>query len=260
MRFSFLLVSLLAPCVLGNKVAGPWQMLFLWYAYQLDVRANGTPAKIAVGCVGTNSGHCYFDELLQYAQRAGQRWNGQSGVGQDLKPDVVSTADSLTKGGYVPNWDNEQLFGKGSNIPQTLAKQWGELIDRVQNIRSTTKIDVSDLVDPLKLAVQGTHEMRLMDNSPELFKALTGYLGYTPEQKTRTALNGQTIVEVDETATQAKHSDFDSKFPGFFAWVDNIKKTSPQRFKQSGLKDFVLHNNAVQEIQRFETRLNAGCA
>jgi hypothetical protein len=56
-------------------------MMFLWYAYQLDMVANGgTPTRIAVGCVGcvgTNNGLCYFDELLQYVQRAGSQWLSQ---------------------------------------------------------------------------------------------------------------------------------------------------------------------------------------
>lgn len=92
-------------------------MVFLWYAYQVDIGAgNGSPTRIAVGCRGSNNGLYYFDELLQYAQYRNQKWNGNSGVGQNLKPDVVSTADKLTKGGYVSNWDNERRFGAGSGM------------------------------------------------------------------------------------------------------------------------------------------------
>jgi hypothetical protein len=240
-------------------------MMFLWYAYQLDIIGNGgTPSKIAVGCVAANGGRpCYFDDLLDYVQRASQKWPGSSGVGQNLKPDVVSTATTLTGKGYAPDWDNNLLFGRGANVPQTLARQWEEIVDRVQEIRRAPPpgVDISDLVDNLKLAVQGAHEMRIIDQATGLLATLKAYLGYEPEQKTtRKALDGTAIVELDEPATQALHSDFSAKFPGLWAWLDNMKKTNPQRYKLQPFKNTVLHNNALQSMQGFETRLNAGCA
>lgn len=130
----------------------------MWYAYRLDILdGGGTPMTLAVGCKGTWNGLCYFDELLQYLQRGSQPWSKPSGVGKNLDPDVLSTAKSLRKDGFAPNWDVNKIFGQGTfaSASPGIDLIMTPIVDRIQAIRSSPPrppvIDPTGIINKIKL-------------------------------------------------------------------------------------------------------------
>jgi len=101
----FLCVFSLAASVLGSS-AGVYQVVYFWYAYQLELLANPTTKIIAPECIGSApGGACYFDEFARYIQSSGKGttpWpiNAASGIGTNMSPDPTTAAKALEANGY----------------------------------------------------------------------------------------------------------------------------------------------------------------
>lgn len=88
----FVSLFLCVVSVAGNVMAGPYQTVWLWYAYRLDGMTS-TP-EMALGCHGTApNGRCYFDEFLRYIEKG--PWEGHTAVGKTEDPDVERTVEEL---------------------------------------------------------------------------------------------------------------------------------------------------------------------
>lgn len=91
--------------VLGNKAAGPFQTMWLWYAYRIDGMSDNP--EMALGCSDSTPGNrrCHFDEFLRYTESVKidkgnpVPWTGSTRVGDNADPDVERTADELDKMG-----------------------------------------------------------------------------------------------------------------------------------------------------------------
>jgi len=87
----------LVTSVVASIPAGPYQFVFLYYAYRIEVEAFGAQGTyIAPFCVGSlPKGDCNFDDFLKHVQPADTpKWNGATGV-TDILPDVEVAAQKL---------------------------------------------------------------------------------------------------------------------------------------------------------------------
>lgn len=91
----FALLSCLIPFIgiaIASVEAGPYQTIWLWYAYRIDGMRD--PAKMAIHCTGTGpNGRCKFDEFLRWADT--YPWEGSTSVRDSLDPDMKTTVEEL---------------------------------------------------------------------------------------------------------------------------------------------------------------------
>ncbi len=250
--------------------------MWLWYAYELDAAANGgVPKTIAVGCQpASNNGRCYFKDLAQWLQnRSKKNPRGQFvpdvGVGTDLTPDVIDTANKLRTGGYKSNWDPKKLLPASKLVG--LNPGFGQLFktihNSVQDIRSTLArpltADMQDMEDRIKLAMQGVHEMRIADMAlSNFFTELEGFLDYPLIRKTpqKLAIDGTTLYdELDHDANEVAHSGYKAAYASFLTKCEDPDiKESDNSFWKKFNKDtnIMMHHNAIVASQAIESSLH----
>ena len=249
--------------------------MWLWYAYELDAAANGgIPKTIGVGCKpASNNGRCYFKDLAQWLQLRNKRFPGGQfvpdvGVGTDLTPDVIDTANKLRTGGYKSNWDPKKLLpaskliGPNPNFGQIFTS----IHNSVQDIRGMLErpltADMQDIEDRIKLAMQGVHEMRIADMAlSNFFTELEGFLDYPLIKKTpqTLAIDGTTLYdELDHDANEAAHSGYKAAYASFLAKCEDpdIKTNYNsfwKTFKDTGI---ISHHKAMVASQAIESSLH----
>jgi hypothetical protein len=97
-------------------LAGPYQVVFFWYAYQLEVQANPTGNReIAPYCPAKTRSDkiCTFDEFAKYIKKktgTPKVWKGSSGVSATENwPEAKEAADGLVKNNYQSDIDSNKL-------------------------------------------------------------------------------------------------------------------------------------------------------
>ncbi|KAI0191620.1 hypothetical protein F4808DRAFT_476033, partial [Astrocystis sublimbata] len=263
-----LLLSLLTP-VFASKLAGPYQTMYYWYAYRLDIKANGVnPDMIAPGCPGSApDGTCYFLEFVDHLQRPGKNLDpGQSvSFGKDFYPDAVTGIGEINKltseGGkpFVPNADPQKIFKSGTFTSPSpkLSDIMGKVTDKIQGAR--TKLGdaaVQDGLDQARRAMTGTHQARLADNGQDLIDSINNYLKNKKKRttkvdtKTVTALDGSKFIDVDVPGTTAKDANFAQDFSDFQQWL------STQKGGKTTLGSVRMHWDAAQGVAQLEARVH----
>lgn len=127
-------VFLCAGHVLGSVRAGPYQSMFLWYAYRLDQMNGGH--EVAPGCVGnavdgggTRTGKCTFDEFLKYIQRVGnadatKAWKGTTTAGNGPNLDFDRVVNELQTQGTAGDGETRYVrlstLDTGVNLPASM--------------------------------------------------------------------------------------------------------------------------------------------
>lgn len=160
-------VDLIESSILGREADLILQMMWLWYAYELDAAANGgTPKTIAVGCQPANNNEwCYFKELSQYVQLKTKKSVPvpDVGVGTILNLEVLATANKLRAAGYNGNWDIKKLLpaSKLNGMGPSFGACFKVLHNSIQDIRGTLErplsADLQAKEDRLIEAMSGVH-------------------------------------------------------------------------------------------------------
>ncbi|KAL4812587.1 hypothetical protein BDW67DRAFT_126070 [Aspergillus spinulosporus] len=263
---SILLFSaFLAPHVLASKKAGPYQVVYMWMAYRMDIQAFGARDEmIAPNCFGTvPDGTCYFDEFLEYIQKDGKTITSglPTSIGKYFWPDAVSAAQEIEKlngGGFVPDTDAHKLFQTGTftvGNPQ-LSAILDMFTDKIQAARIKLGDDaLSDGLEEARTAITGVHQARVADQGQDYIDVINDYLrdekgtSLTVETKNPTALDGSTYLDVDIEKTVAKDSAFAGYWKDFQTWMSQQKRT-----KKTKVGNVKMHWDAIQGVQRIEAR------
>jgi hypothetical protein len=173
MKLQFLLcLCSLASSVLASQGAGPYQTVFVWYAYRLEVLQYGPLSTLTgTGCVGTvPGGGCYFDEFIRWIQRTGrksQAWTGSTGIGTNLTPDTEDAVTKLIVEGYPSNIDPSKLLPHTyvSGKPPSLTAMFNVVMENIAATRQAMKVAGTDETHSVELeemrrAMIGTTEAR----------------------------------------------------------------------------------------------------
>ncbi|OJJ06596.1 hypothetical protein ASPVEDRAFT_875720 [Aspergillus versicolor CBS 583.65] len=209
---AILLLSAIVQYVTANALAGPYQSLYIWYAYRMEIEAFGAGSnQIASGLKGSApDGTCYFDELMDGLQRAGQGLApGQhTSVGKELAPDVAKTAKEIRglkspdpKGGtkaFVCNIDSDKLFKPGQSTKPMNSLQ--DLLDNVTDRIDAARNKVGDeaLGDALKnaqMAISGVQEQRIRDMGQDYINTVNDYLKNEKQSSTKVTTDQKTDME-----------------------------------------------------------------
>ena len=160
----------------------------------MDVMVNEPADRlIAVGCVGTGPGNsCLFDEFLRYIQMTSKKtplWTGSTTVGDDLTPDVVSTANELATRGVAKTSTRYTNTYKTSKLCETLkdkptvtySELLGAIVNSIQKCRAKVAtmsgIDIDRELSGARRALTITHQARLADNAGYIIKGVNNILG-----------------------------------------------------------------------------------
>ncbi|KAJ6032220.1 hypothetical protein N7540_002952 [Penicillium herquei] len=273
--YACLVLCLLATEVLANVWSGPYQLMFLWYAYRLDIKSSPGANTIAKGCVGTVSDKsCYFDEFLKYIQQTPskkakwKRWTGSSSVGKNLDPDVIDTATELRTimapstdpaARYSDKLDWNKIlkeFAKGSS--PSFVKSYGALVNLVQKMRaadSTKYIEDSEELYRLKQSMVLANDGRAYDDATYKIEAVNAELAelgfdWKAETKEVNAADGQNWEVVDTEATLKAHPEAEEDvLAAVKVYADSWGKADSTNLQS------IAHAKALYISQAFESTL-----
>ena len=217
MIFHLILVLLsLISATIASVGAGPYHTVFWWYAYRLGVDSYGVSDNpIATGCPGSAAdGSCYFDEFVNYIDKAGL--TGTTGIGTNLDPAVNDAVAGLTSAGYRNTLDGPLLLPQdikvapGTSAP--LKKILQEITPYISHARQTAKdadtlsARLTKMQDCMLQAIQA----RKIEQASNIVEALEAYrtgwqagsgrtldLVYT----TKVSADGTTYTALDADAT-----------------------------------------------------------
>ncbi|KAL4733760.1 hypothetical protein BDV11DRAFT_175384 [Aspergillus similis] len=132
----FFLLSCLAAHVSAFALAGGYERMLYWYAYQMDIAINGKATKIAPECTSNPRG-CSFNDFLGYIAK-----KSAPQVSAEQFPDVDRTARSLYDLGLTGEYVAGRIMpGQGlakDDIPKLLNTLAGWLrynLDKVSDDR-----------------------------------------------------------------------------------------------------------------------------
>lgn len=165
--------------------------MLLWYAYRLNIKAYGADhTLLAPGCYD-----CYFDDFLKFIQRTGKGstpWAGKTTVGNNLTPDVVTTAKELATSGskddgtrYANAFESHQLFPGKYNMGETAKFHviFGDIVDNIQECRKhVNDVGIDDEIKAIRQAMTFMHQARQADQASHVIKAVNEklqVLGYS---------------------------------------------------------------------------------
>ncbi|KAI9371713.1 hypothetical protein BJX61DRAFT_543404 [Aspergillus egyptiacus] len=263
----FLLLAFVAPHVHASKLAGRYQLVYMWYAYRMDIQAFGIRDEmIAPNCFGSvPDGSCYFDEFVDYIQRDGKHLDpGQStSVGKYFWPDAVDAANQvsqLTVGGneFIPNSDPKKLFLEGTfTVVNPTNSDILELFtDRIQAARA--KLGDAELADGLaesRTAMTGAHQARLHENVDGMIEVVNDYLAdhgssTKVEAKELPAVDGGTYKDLDLGKAYGADGGFSEHWQNFQTWLSQQKRT-----KKTTVGNVRMHWDAIQGVQKVASRV-----
>lgn len=122
-------VVYLASKTIASAYSSPYERVWLWYAYRLEIAANlQSTTRIAPDCPGKGpGGKCYFKEFIDYIGDNGNYVYPEIlDDPKEMNPDVRNTADRLSTAGWTgsikPSWVMPELGDEGS---------WGPMIKKV---------------------------------------------------------------------------------------------------------------------------------
>lgn len=172
--------------------------MLIWYAYRMDVISFGASKTImAPYCIGSAPDRsCLFDEFLRYIQRVGKGthlWTGSTSVGNNLKPDVLGTAQELDNGGtqgtpsrysntLAPSDIFPNLYFKGQS--PDFSNLFGKVVDNIQECRQEMerKGRIDDIADELNSARHATklfHSARIANQAEHVIEDVNKWLDET---------------------------------------------------------------------------------
>lgn len=143
MKLSLLLcLCSLDSSVLASLQAGPYQVVFLWYAYRLETAyyepGNTLTARGCVPKINVAKG-CLFDEFIKYIQASEfniKPFTGTTGIGDTLSPDVEDAVAKLRAVAYVGILEVSRLVNGGFILGKSHPfSEWFDIV--MENTRIT---------------------------------------------------------------------------------------------------------------------------
>ncbi|KAL1985215.1 hypothetical protein VTN96DRAFT_8131 [Rasamsonia emersonii] len=202
MKLQLLCLFSLVSSVLASKGAGPYQTVFFWYAYRMEIEAFGEATVIAPKCPSP----CDFDTFIKYIQkepkldRKGRPignitpFTGSTGIGNNLEPDVETAVDKLNAVGYQSvNSVNKLLPGTFPNDDRApgLPLILDPMVQRIQEARQKlgNNAKAASILSKLQECMAGVSSARKQENAKNIIDAFNKEKDkrkYTFETKTMT--------------------------------------------------------------------------
>ncbi|KAM3064855.1 hypothetical protein ACMFMG_010437 [Clarireedia jacksonii] len=219
MKTSILLCALsLFSTVFCSAGAGALQVVYEWYAYQLEIQAAPATRIIAPGCVGAGGGNCNFDEFVRYIQLPtkpkGSSKNAKAvlwaagastGIGDELNPDPIVAADALSAEGYASVNDVKKLIpsSEGGDM-KAIFEPIGKSVASSRATLAAKGVDISPMLDHMQKAMKGIIVARQVEQSSGILRDFQTWCtqtkcSFTIETKTVTADDGVTTYETLDT-------------------------------------------------------------
>ncbi|KIH89499.1 hypothetical protein SPBR_07658 [Sporothrix brasiliensis 5110] len=277
----FLTLSWAVSC-LASMGAGPYQTVYIWYAYQMELQLYGIGnTQILAHCRGSGAGgSCAFDEFLRDldGNKAQKKtvWKGSTDVGMVTDFDVDSVAKKLVDANYGSYYDLKTLMpavipDTGSARP-SLGEMMLPIADRVNQVRKDAAargVDIAARLDKMKLSLDrvlayriAEQEARTIPNLKEYMKKQRSMPMYKLVLKDPppTKPDGTPYDSIDMDRTVADNKALhDSITRGNL--LDDMKKfiIGELNLSGKGIKAQLNHYVAINAIQECIGRLNANC-
>ncbi|KAK5111584.1 hypothetical protein LTR85_011813 [Meristemomyces frigidus] len=243
------------------------QGVLIWYAYRMDIAVHGVGINMASGCPGTaNDKSCYFDELLEYLQKADKKGRTKAykptTVGQNLKPDVISTAAELKARDWESAMEPSKLFPKdfaysGTKSPG-FSDVFGKVGDVIRSYQSLPGGPASDEIAAVKHALTLTHQGRMAEQAKGMIALinldLKAYDLPWKDVETKTVVAPRGLdnwVAFDAEQTLAAHPDARPKLVTFIKGYSDKYETLKGPAKN--------HADAIKACQDLESRIRSSC-
>lgn len=236
----------------------PYQALFYWYAYRLEIDAFGGDEasnenlSIARGC--NPSGVCNFDDFLRYISGLNSQgirhWSQSTTVGDNINPDVSITAEELRTLGYNGVIDPGNLV-KGLKLGDQFEDILKAVEARVQAARAHGVGEASIPLQNLRESLKGIIEAREIDHAGD---------GYSKRLKKWIALQKFKVItktverEVNGKKVSIEEIDSEKTLKANPGKNDLIKKKS-DIFCKNDSKQHFRHGQVLQFIKGMQTRL-----
>lgn len=267
--FALLISVLYLPMEVGAKVqsfeAAPYQALFYWYAYRLEIDAFGGDEaskenlSIARGC--NPSGVCNFDDFLRHISgwtSGGHRqWSQSTTVGDNINPDVSITAEELRTRGYNGVIDPGNLV-EGLKLGDRYERILEALETRVQVARAHGVGEASIPLQNLRESLKGIIKARGIDNDAGDSKRLKQWIATRKDFKVITK-----TVEREENGKRVSVEEIDSEKtiqanPG----KNDIIRQQSDIFSKNESKQHGRHGKVLGFLKEMQTRLEGpiGCS
>lgn len=264
LQYLFYLFSL-AASVLASVGAGPYQLVFFWYAYRLDLQFGSAGSRIAEGCGATVGGRdCQFDDFMRYIQRKGGKiitLSGPTGIGGETAPDVLDAVKKLAAVKFSYIFDNSKLLptlGNDIRLPVDLeAVMKNVQIARKAIEKSGLVGSTSKEIEEVRRAMIGMTDARKREYfAPQIesFKAycIANACKFTIETKVHVAVDGSTYQELDTEKILKDNpgitADIKTEISSFVHDYSTVK--GPGKSNQIG------HFNAIQSCASFISDLS----
>lgn len=164
---------------------------------------------------------------------------------------MVDIAHQLHDDGYRAVADPAKLFAE-LDSRATLAKTLGMAVNRIVAVK--TKIGANPLIDSAKIALMGTHEMRLVDSSQSYQSLLKSYMDhkcYEVDWREQSGLDGRPWLAIDEDASEEKKAGFKGMLVNFDEYIDGATR------KNQAAYAYKRHQDAIKGVEG--VKATAGC-
>lgn len=191
---------------LGRNLAGGFERMWFWYAYQIDIAVFGQGKNfIAKGCEGKGEGgSCTFNEFIKHINNLDK----VPSISDDQNPDVEATAKWLNDNGFTGDYDLQKIYPNAgvSGIP-TLFEKVGEAVAASKEALGSDLSSISTLLDKVDEASLGVSDLRNADFDSHLAIELAPKArqkGFQIETKT-VSVYGETFTEMNIRGTIAAY-------------------------------------------------------
>ncbi|KAJ3557280.1 hypothetical protein NPX13_g9960 [Xylaria arbuscula] len=263
------LVFLIIPLVLASVAVGPWQLVYCWYAYQMDILANPKGGHlIASACSGSGThGTCNFDQFIRETSRVGFEPDPGSSTGiKDQWPDAIDAVDKLqmlTTGGkpFKVNLDAAKLVGLTGSQTPSLKAVYKIVTDRIQEARKKLGDDaLEEGLKQARVAITAQHQWRLHDNVVDEQTVLNNYLkkyekGSNPVTiKSSPHIDGKSkFNHLDLAKATAANPAFQLQLTRYHTWLNNMQT---KQGVDKTIKAVYKHTSAYHATSDFSARVH----
>ncbi|KAI1852621.1 hypothetical protein JX265_003103 [Neoarthrinium moseri] len=257
-----LVVIGLMACVEASVRAGPYQIMYLWNAYCIEVETYGHGNTwTAQNCNQGKANPCDFDEFIKHIEMARNKpgWTGSTGVGTAKDLDVIQTAENLKTLGYSSTIDPAKLSPSSftKQDQPTLGRLLQDSFDAIQQAKTDilkvsgkSYANIADFVYNAGESLDVCIDMRRADQADALikdYKAGMATYGFTDKDVAYkspkpTLPNGGDFDEIDVEATIKKNPNLTEAWKKFIRdYVSNYDQLAGAPLK---------HTTAIIDLQK----------
>lgn len=226
MKLSALLLTLyLVTGAFGRNLAGGFERVWFWYAYQIDLEVFGQGNNfIAAGCKGNGAhGSCTFNEFIKWINNS----DSLPSITEDVSPDVATTAKALNDAGLTGDYDLAQIYKGGVAGVPTLFKKVAEVVDLSKQALNGDLSSISNLLGKVDEASLGVSDLRNADYRSHL----VGFVGPKAQSsgfqiKTKVvSYYGETFTDIDIRGTIAAYPKIANINNSINSWTSAYRRT-----------------------------------